>query len=131
MLDAAAQVAALAELFGITPETHRWLAKKDYVYPNGCGHGNPRHLVGVRLDVSKLPDPLGPDADGVWLAPMLLWCKSKGLNPLVDSEYGPWSAMIEYNGLAESLGESPTAALLQACLAARVPEVCAAMEGER
>lgn len=133
-----ANKAALAALLGITQETHRWLAKKDYVHPNGCGHGNPRHLVGVRLDVSKLPDPLGPDADAVWLAPMMCWMQEHDFNPsVVGLDFGHKSkfkfaadcfsmeTMTRTNNLYD---DTMTAALLQACRAARVPEVCKILE---
>lgn len=75
---------------------------------------------------TDLPDPLGPDADGVWQAPTMKWLAAGAYEPTLNADAsGFYYAQLRHTRLHE--GVSGTAALLQACLAARVPEVCRAM----
>lgn len=119
------QLVALAALVGITGKTHWHLAEVQITIG-----GIVRALDNI--DPDKLPALDTPEGDDVFLAPTMRWCKSKGLAPLVDGEYGPWNAMIQYNGLAEISAESPTPAIIGACQSAGVPEIVAIFgEGEK
>lgn len=122
-----ANKAALAALFGITPETHRHLFK---VINIGVGDD-----VAELWNLRNLPDPLGPDADGVWLVPMLLWLHKNNRMPTLDSSVldsdfdpCPHAQVHGKDGFSQAFDNTFTAALLQACLAARVPEVVAILE---
>jgi hypothetical protein len=138
------KLAALAALVWITPETHRHLFKNvcqcgsdtfnvmvagdcDVAYCDECG-GRWKDVSRNTLTLPALDTPAGDD---VFLAPTMRWCKSKGLEPTVDGEYGPWNAMIKRDGLTEKCAQSPTLALLRACQSAGVPEIVAIFgEGE-
>lgn len=117
-----AQVAALAAVVRITPETHRHLFK----VINIGGEDDEAE----QWKPHNLPDPLGPDADGVWLAPMMTYLTKQKYGPCVDmSQTVVARACCGKAGLRiDEYADTATAALLQACLAARVPEVCAILE---
>lgn len=139
----AAQVADLSELFGITPETHRHLFNNvcwcgsdifnvmvagdyDVAYCDECGG----RWDDVSINTFIGPDPLGPDADGVWLAAVLAYMDT---TPFMAKIIGGCNARIAEVSIGDesymcNSQESYTAALLQACLAARVPEVCKILE---
>lgn len=110
----AAVVAALAELFCITPETHPHLWQHTVWYEPIEDDWYPMWYVmenAVKFRFTG-PDPLGPDADGVWLAPAMAYC-AKHCDGFIEE----WISNIN------------TAWILERLHAARVPEVCEILEG--
>lgn len=131
-----AQVAALAQVVRITPETHPWLSRN---YCIGCGKtiyfdadssteccGD---LTDTELSPLLLPDPLGPDADDVFAMRVFRWCQSRRLDPSVFNYEGKFEASIrcapEDALYANNIEDTATLALIRACQSARVPEICA------
>lgn len=137
----------LAAELSMTPETHPWLVKSTKHCPK-CGgtkinmfssdqdwclecehtfHAG-QHIKKKQLN---LPDPLGPHADNVWLAPLLVYL----LNKLPRAPYfercgDEYMAVVPAYGASSEkrFGKTVTDALLQACVAASVPEICKALK---
>lgn len=123
-----AQVAALAALFGITPKTHPHMYRlRQEEYPDGTGYWEEWW--------SDIPDPLGPDADSVWLAPAMRW-----LDKRFDGISFVWVqeelvCILSIKGKTPIAGQpsyhySRTESLLRACQDAGVHEVVAAIGDE-
>lgn len=115
-LDLHAQLAALAALVGITPETHR-----QFVWDTSSG---------TAVNVSGFPGLDTPAGDDVFLAPVMRWLARNEYEPLIIGDHvgDPcWACITKRTGDTDCGGSTFTAALIQACLAARVPEVCRAM----
>lgn len=134
-----ANKAALAALVGITPETHPHLWQHTVWYEPIEDDWYPMWYVmenAVKFRFTG-PNPLGPDADGVWLAPAVRWgCDMTTPHCYFASvEFAPqmgggWHCHVDAYGPLpsgerehEAFGDSMTAAYLQACQDAGVPEI--------
>ena len=114
------QLAALAALVGITPETHPHL-KNGY-----CTCGKPDCPEPLTFNLPALDTPAG---DYVFLAPLMRWLQGKDLLPEVwgcatgtgDDCFGASLNDTQDFQYAETM----TAALIRACQSARVPEIVA------
>lgn len=121
------ELAALAALVGITPDSHRGCVNHNY------NSDNPNYFV------ENLP-ALDTDAgDDVFFAPMMRWCtaidKPHGYFAsvrFVPQMCGGWYCFVDAfvadsigRREHEAFGDSQTLALLRACQSAGVPEIVA------
>jgi hypothetical protein len=131
------QLAALAALVGITPETHKHLwehtvwyePQEDDWYPMWYVMEN---AVKFRLVAPALDTPAGDD---VFLAPVMRWLQEHDFNPsIVGLDFGHQSkfmfaadcfSMESMRRTNNFYDDTMTAALLRACQSAGVPEICA------
>jgi hypothetical protein len=109
------KLAALAALVGITPETHPHLVL-EYCDDNFPEFG----VVGKAMRLPALDTPAGDD---VFLAPLMRWCKSHWLKPIIDGSANSWYSWVHLE--AGVTDQTMTAALLRACQSAGVPEIVA------
>jgi hypothetical protein len=127
------QLAALAALVGITPETHGHLWQHTVWYEPNEGDWYPmwyvmENAVKFRFTGPALDTPAGDD---VFLAPLMRWLKLCGYWPKMFFDGEHWNGVIGTEKRNAGHMETMTAALLRACLAAGVPEIVAIFgEGE-
>jgi hypothetical protein len=149
-----AQLAALAELLAITPDTHPhcfqswWKCSEcqrtdEYFKPAG-GAKHPgygywhyhSHAVGVDcgpMFIDHQPDMPCPfsgtlDADDVWLAPLMRWLAKNENEPMVSGSHvnSPcWGCVTSRKGDSDCDGKAYVYSLLHAALSARVSELIA------
>lgn len=103
----------LATLLGITAETHPHLATSFH-------HG-------PVIVADNLLCPLGPDADLVWLAPLMKWMHPRVAAMAFTEFAGKIGAKIATGGgwWHEGFGPSNSAGLLRAAVIAGLPEIVA------
>ncbi len=134
------QLAALAELLGITPETHPTcfplrackVCERNIVSSQGfsgglCSCGQFRLAEGK---TNCLPCPFSgtPAADDVWLAPLMRWLAKNENEPMVSGSHvnSPcWGCVTTRKGDSDCDGKAYVYSLLHAALAARVSELIA------
>jgi hypothetical protein len=112
------QLAALAALVGITPETHPHL-KNGY-----CTCGKPDCPEPLTFNLPALDTPAGDD---VFLAPVMRWLKVKGLHFSTHDEgyLHPPTVWVQSREVEIKGTMTITAALIRACQSAGVPEIVA------
>jgi len=129
------KLAALAALVGVTPETHGHLTRH---YCIGCGatiyfdaDSSTKccdDYTETEVSPDKLPGLDTPAGDDVFLAPVMRWLARNEYEPLIIGDHvgDPcWACITKRTGDTDCGGSTFTAALIQACLAARVPEIVA------
>lgn len=139
------ELAALAALVSITPETHRYLFSNacscgsidlDEVTASGntsyvcakCGLWNSHHEIEIdNPKVANLPSLDTPAGDDVYLAPFLRWAldnleRAPYINRTPDGWYMA-HAPVYGEASEKRFAKSMVAALILACQSANVPEV--------
>jgi hypothetical protein len=118
-----AQLAALAELLGITPGTHFYSWRGYYVPAAGTEYAAVEYEF-----IGPCPFSGTPESDNVWLAPLMRWLAKNENEPMVSGSHvnSPcWGCVTTRKGDSDCDGKAYVYSLLHAALSARVPKIVA------